>query len=618
MTKLLARHKRDENGVIAVIVALLAMVLLMFAAYAIDIGMQVNRKHLLNDTLDSAAQAGAFELPGSSVTAKAKALAFAVAHDPTATGTTTPNVDFWCVVASKLGQPDTTQIPSTCYPGTGAYTANATYKATGLKVACGPVICAIPCVEPTPNNGTPKIACNTIRVFQGRVVPFGFAPAGGIQQGSTGNVVSVACKGPCGTVAPNPMDVAIVADRTGSMDSADLIAMRDGIRGMLQVMTPSQQYVALGTIGRTTVSTTPTSEPGGACAPASSSATTGAWLPVPFSNNYLTGAAVNNNSALAKGVNCLTNTSSTGTSLAAPMKAAARYLLGTFSGTPNNLGTGTLVARTPAPTKVLIFETDGEPNESADTGGSTSLSMNNDIFSKNTDYLDSAGVVDSSPTVTGPVDTTGTHNTTGPNQTWTDTYKTTTRTTYTTKTRTLIGGQGACANLSAVATNAKNAVPPIKVITIAYNLGGNVTCGDSNVAGSLPATTHGTSSAPVINSITPVAAQTTNPTTGVKTLKTTYKGAAVINQTVTRTGARTLFGTNTDSLVRNTLAAAASPSSTGAPSAANFDCATPAGQASENADGDFFFCAASGTSMASIFTTALAQVSKGIKFIKPW
>ena len=67
---------------VAVIAALLAVVLLMFAAYAVDIGMQVNRKHQLNDTLDAAAQAGAYELPGSSVTAKAKALAFAAGPRP--------------------------------------------------------------------------------------------------------------------------------------------------------------------------------------------------------------------------------------------------------------------------------------------------------------------------------------------------------------------------------------------------------------------------------------------------------------------------------------------------------------------------------------------------------
>lgn len=39
-------------------------------------------------------------------------------------------------------------------------------------------------------------------------------------------------------------------------------------------------------------------------------------------------------------------------------------------------------------------------------------------------------------------------------------------------------------------------------------------------------------------------------------------------------------------------------------------------QATENADGDFLFCASSGTDMAPIFRTALGQVSKGIKLIK--
>ena len=181
------RRKRDELGVVAIIAALLAVVLLMFAAYAVDIGMQVNRKHQLNDTLDAAAQAGAYNLPGNSLQAKTDALAFALAHDPTETGSLKPNVDFWCVVASKLTsgvyQPDSTQMPSTCYPGTAPYTSGVNYKATGLKTNCSTKLCAIPCVEPASNTGTPKIACNTIRVFQGRAVPFGFAPAGGIDEG---------------------------------------------------------------------------------------------------------------------------------------------------------------------------------------------------------------------------------------------------------------------------------------------------------------------------------------------------------------------------------------------------------------------------------------------------
>src|SRR5918994_3532579 len=174
--KVLMPRRRDESGAVAIIVGLLAVLLLMFAAFAVDIGLQVNRKHQLQETLDAAAQAGAFELPGSANTARTEALEFAAAHDPTETGTLAPNVDFWCLVASKLTsgtyQPQPWDIPSTCYPGTGPYTAGANYKTTGRKVACSAVLCAIPCVGPTPNTATPKGACNTIRVYQGRDVPF--------------------------------------------------------------------------------------------------------------------------------------------------------------------------------------------------------------------------------------------------------------------------------------------------------------------------------------------------------------------------------------------------------------------------------------------------------------
>jgi len=46
------------------------------------------------------------------------------------------------------------------------------------------------------------------------------------------------------------------------------------------------------------------------------------------------------------------------------------------------------------------------------------------------------------------------------------------------------------------------------------------------------------------------------------------------------------------------------------------DCSTTTGRNTENADGDFFFCAASGTDMASIFVTGLSQISQGIRLIQ--
>ena len=58
------------------------------------------------------------------------------------------------------------------------------------------------------------------------------------------------------------------------------------------------------------------------------------------------------------------------------MKAAARYLLGLD---PNNLST--MPVRNEPATKVLIFETDGQPNEHQPTAGSTSLTMPGDVFS---------------------------------------------------------------------------------------------------------------------------------------------------------------------------------------------------------------------------------------------
>ena len=123
------RRKRDELGVVAIIAALLAVVLLMFAAYAVDIGMQVNRKHQLNDTLDAAAQAGAFELPGSSITAQGRGPG--VRSRPRPDRDRDAGAQRGLLVRGRLQaderrpyqRPTPLRIPSTCYPGTGPYTA---------------------------------------------------------------------------------------------------------------------------------------------------------------------------------------------------------------------------------------------------------------------------------------------------------------------------------------------------------------------------------------------------------------------------------------------------------------------------------------------------------------
>ena len=617
MNTLLARRRRDERGVVAIMFAVLALVILMFAAYAVDIGLQVNRKHNLNDTLDAAAQAGAYALPGSTATAKSEALAFATAHNRTETGSLVPNVDFWCIVASKVSGGsnvvDTYQIPATCNPGTSPYTPNATYKATGRMVTCGPILCAIPCVEPTPNNGTPKIACNTIRVYQGREVPFSFAPAGGIPSGNTGNIVSVACKGSCGTINPNPLDVAVVADRTSSMGDADIGKLVLGIKGMLQQMTPAQQFVSLGTIGRSAQTST-SSAASKACDSTnkgltwgSTSSTSGLWMPIAFSNDYQTDpGTLNPNSALVKGVGCLENQSdpAQGTVLAAPMKSAARYLLGTDS---NNISSLT-PARSLVPQKVLIFETDGQPNErtaSASTG-STSLTVTGDIFS---DPLDTdAGL-------TTTTNTSGTPVMTNLNKT-----STTLITHNKTVTYTYNGGNKACQNLLAVANNAKAA--GIQVIMIGYNMtaaddGTPKRCNDyDGVAdnyGNLNSVTHPERSA--VNTSTTSAAvanpgETTTTTSGGVTYVKNY-------QTVTTTKyVEGPPGPTVLSIMAQAASSVVDSDGIVTPTSAQSDCSDSTERAAENSDGDFLFCAASGTDMAPIFRTALSQATKGIKLLK--
>ena len=477
------RGERGERGAIAVMTALLTVVVLAVAALGVDITTQVNELQKLHDTIDSAALAGAYRLPASGPNATTDAQLFAHNNDPAAP---VPAVDFFCVVASTFSGGiwvvDTTQIPATCNPASRK--VGATY--TGFR--CNTKICSIPCV---PTSGD---TCNSVRVTGTKPVPFSFAPAIGISQGSTGSVTSVACKGSCGTIPLNPMDVAVVADRTGSMSSTDITAMITGIKSMFQVMTPSQQYVSLGTIGRSlqgAFQTTCSASLKALSEPAPSGSTVGPWIPVPFSNDYLTAGTTNINagSKLVNAVECLKNSSSTGTHLASPMKYAARYLLGID---PNNLGT--LPARSGTIRKAIIFETDGQPTETT-IGGSTALNVANDIENSN--------------------------------------------------------GETACTDLKTVAANAQAANPEILVVTVGFNLSGT-TCNGSG-----------------------------------------------------------------SSKVADVLAAAASPALSGAASTSNHnDCASTADQTAENTDGDYFFCAASGTDMAAIFKTAFGQLAVGTRLLQ--
>lgn len=466
------------------LVALLTLVMFGCAALAVDITSLAMERQRLHDHVDSAAHAGAFELPQNGADAVAEAVAMAQAQDPEID----PDVDLFCIVSST-GQPQrvkTDQIPSTCNPGSPPYTSG---HYPGLR--CNAEICAIPC---SPAQGD---QCNSVRVTDSKDVDYGFAPVIGIHQGTTGAVSSTACKGSCGDEVPNPMDVVILADRTPSMADDDREDMKDAILDSLDTMDPTMHYVAFGTIHKSkttnfdtwcrTEDTTSAQGPSG-----------GTWIPLQFSNDYrIMGASPrrNDSSDLVRGIDCLPGSKrgGFGTHLAAPLKAAVRFLTNRSA---NNLSH--LPRRPGTPTKLVILETDGRPEETI-VGNYSGLDSSSEMGK---DYRQSGA------------------------------------------------GQVGCDNLTRIAEEAKR--DDVVIMTIGFGGANTFTC-NTNGSGSK---------------------------------------------------------------VRDVLAQAASPNPvTGASSSAS-DCGSGTGRATENTDGDYFFCAATGADLKDLFKVALIQATTSIRLVE--
>lgn len=497
-------RKRDERGATALLFALLSIVLFAAGALVVDLSSTVTERQRLHDTLDTAAHAGAYELPGDGARAVSSAITMAHGND----SAVTPGTSLLCVVGSTGGtrQVKANQIPGTCNPGPPPYTASA-YP--GLR--CNTRICAIPCYASQGDT------CNTIKLTARKSVPFSFAKALGIDHGDTGELYAAACKGACGAELPNPMDVVVVADRTYSMPSADRTAMVAGIKAMLQTMDPTQQFVSLATIhkskGTGTCRTSSTSPGGSTIAALRSSASSGTWVPVSFTDNYLNTPAppavpsLNSSNPLVTNLTCLTGDPSGGhrTHLAAAMKGASRYLLGLD---PNNLSS--LPARTGGtPKKVLIFETDGQPDELLNNGV-PNLGASGDLGADLNYYGNGNGI-------------------------------------------------RGCENFLNIANQAK--ARGALIVTIGYGSAKDAPCEKATDSSGY--------------SRTPRAPW-----------------------------------------VRDYLAAAASPNpQTGEPSRADFGCLTPAARAAENADGDFFYCAATAAELGPIFSSAMGSISSSIRLV---
>ncbi len=372
LTKFVQARARNDRGAVAVLVAMVAIVLFGMAAMAVDITHQVNQRQELHDTIDEAVHAGAYDLPGTS--AEATAIAFAKSMD----ANSNPTAKLYCVVASvPLGGSyvvDANQIPGTCNPGLPPYNVGK----YGSDLKCNSQICKIPCY---PASGG---QCNTIFLAGQKPVGFGFARALGINQGNTGTVSTAACKGLCGRSSTNPLDLVVVGDRTGSMGSG-ITALRDAVMGMLTILDPNTQQVALGTIGE---SASPANGNGNVAPPnclskPASAKASGLWVPVGFSKNYLNAdTSVNTTtSPLGMAARCLGDANSgTGTYLAAPFRTARDVIKQSCQ--PSYCDVNGLPPRAGVK-KAIIFMTDGEPNEQSPPGNGLPWSSNGNTACNN-------------------------------------------------------------------------------------------------------------------------------------------------------------------------------------------------------------------------------------------
>ena len=80
--------------------------------------------------------------------------------------------------------------------------------------------------------------CNAVLIAGAANTPFSFGRVVGVNQGSTGLVVSSACNGPCGTAPPSPVDVVLVIDRTSSMNGTDTTNAKAAANSLVSVLRP--------------------------------------------------------------------------------------------------------------------------------------------------------------------------------------------------------------------------------------------------------------------------------------------------------------------------------------------------------------------------------------------
>jgi hypothetical protein len=246
---------RSERGQALVLAALAMVVILGFAAMAIDVGYWYSQKREVQKAVDAAALAGAQELPDDYVQAEA------VARD--------------YLTRNGITDQDTVSVTFRC---------TSTYQ-----LACDP--------------GANK--WDTIVVEAERPAEAWFARVFGIEEALISDVRAAGCRGLCGGAPAVPVDVVQIMDRSGSMSGADMANAKNGVRSLLKYFNGDIQRVGLGVLpgGRTSPPNACDAPPTMPEPPAEDYAIV---LPVGLSDDYQSSPGVlNEGSALVSTINCL-------------------------------------------------------------------------------------------------------------------------------------------------------------------------------------------------------------------------------------------------------------------------------------------------------------------------
>jgi len=345
----LRRREDSEKGQILVLFTLVLVVILAFASMVVDLGLLRNNRQTLVNAFDSAALAGGTMLPVDG----------SVAGSATATN----NLIVSTINANYPGLPSSAYaISYKCLIGVDSSSPPQPYISRDVPLVCDPHFSLghnPPVAADFVGSGPTRYSscdpavgdkCNAVLIAGAANTPFTFGRVVGVNQGSTGLVVSAACNGPCGTSPISPVDVVLVMDRTGSMSGADTTNAKAAANSLVSIYNPAAQWLGLGTLG-------PSVTAGGCAAGAASAIGTATapadlrrWVPVGLSG---TGSSVSSTYAnITAAISCYPN-SSTGTDLADPITMAAYEL-------KNNGRAGVR--------KGIILETDGQPNTGVAAG----------------------------------------------------------------------------------------------------------------------------------------------------------------------------------------------------------------------------------------------------------